>query len=78
MGKITDETLDRMSSELLSLADFTQRQVETDDRHIDGELAYMLRELARDRGMLARFADLLVRHDTPQTALAELTALKAA
>ena len=33
MGKITDETLDRMSSELLSLADFTQRQVETDDRH---------------------------------------------
>jgi len=69
---ITDEQLDRLSDEFRSMAGFTRRQLQQDDRQIDEELAHMLHEFAVDRALLARFADLVVRHDTPMSALAEL------
>lgn len=74
---ISDPLLDQLQNELREYARDLRSEastsVEDDDAALNKSLAWMLDELATDRGLLVRFAFLLRSHATRASALAEIT-----
>ena len=80
MAHITDGLLDQLSDEMKEIARNLQAEAaiacEDDDAKLDRELAWMLNDVANDRGLLVRFAFVLRAHSSHHSALAEITGAK--
>ena len=74
---ISDQLLDQLRDELREVATSLRsrtRSTQTDNMGMDRELAFMLDDLAAERGLLVRFACLLREHASPSSAITAIAA----